>query len=772
MNLRFVLFCIFLGPIALAWGKPDYTYRLFSIPKFIVRLTLESSGNSGALHTDYLESILNEATTAHLVGSFESILDVSGNRNALSDIHLSVSAQSINTESFITAEVSGEALFYNYLLYKLDYTIDQVMIQGWVEDAFSHSTGGSQSYFNRIQVLLNGAQNVTVDLGMFEAERLDANNPGSHSAGEEFIANQNANTNTLMEEGSQEARNGVGLPLLFAVAMVGFFAGMFAYWKRDNRHVSGDDHLLLGEEECSDYSEEDNRLSGELEFDEGLYESYDEEDGIQFIPVPAKFDKHPMDKKTKAVAKDVMPRRYVKPASPFEILYGAAFSHRDQAKVAKAHGMKARPRTIKVSGQKIRRKEPLKPMNTISESNDEDDGIKVPPSESFFPQIMSSISHFMEKRTQPGDDLAQENKKEDFVVYRDFPRHDGTPCVMFSSADDVEWEATGGTEVSMNDLLHLCSACYSYAQLYRLQKNSILIGDHTEIDGAPGSLSPYKSPEQSEQIDDFVDKLENLMAARSRQYEERKQMDKEIAQRKKARMAERKKAKEEEESSDTSDSSEDLLIDVALLKNDTEAQMDSHIEVCQEAKTNHIVEEASNVQESLDYDGNEIDHGELVDMPKDDEDNDSPIVNEVLMNDVVDTMSEEINEYNSHEEEGENISIAELLSLPNFTSHPSSEECVEPSDPKRLVLTHSGFAQSTSPLSGIDSLEHKRHTNSVDTLAVGLEEYDQDQEKVISLENKMDNDGKSGPDRTPSSSDSEEKARSPEEHSDIISNET
>lgn len=54
-----------------------------------------------------------------------------------------------------------------------------------------------------------------------------------------------------------------------------------------------------------------------------------------------------------------------------------------------------------------------------------------------------------------------------------------------------------------------------------------------------------QSPKQEEKIDNFVDKLENLMLARSRQYEERRQLEKEMAERKKARLAEKNKQNEE-----------------------------------------------------------------------------------------------------------------------------------------------------------------------------------------------------------------------------------
>ena len=65
----------------------------------------------------------------------------------------------------------------------------------------------------------------------------------------------------------------------------------------------------------------------------------------------------------------------------------------------------------------------------------------------------------------------------------------------------------------------------------------------TDIDLA--HPSPYESPtpKQEDQIDNFVDKLENLIAARSRQYEQRKQHDLESAERKKARTLERRRKK-------------------------------------------------------------------------------------------------------------------------------------------------------------------------------------------------------------------------------------
>lgn len=55
-----------------------------------------------------------------------------------------------------------------------------------------------------------------------------------------------------------------------------------------------------------------------------------------------------------------------------------------------------------------------------------------------------------------------------------------------------------------------------------------------------------ESPEQEKQIDSFVDRLENLMAARTRQYEERKELEREMVSRRKERLLKRSMANREE----------------------------------------------------------------------------------------------------------------------------------------------------------------------------------------------------------------------------------
>jgi len=549
---------------------------LFEIPKYTVNLSFQDGATkmSDSQRSEF-DNFLNKATRAHLYGYFETMLLETTDGLDKSVLYAIITnskpcqgtgTQGGTVKTGICIHISGNAQFKQWLLSEVD-DFQQSTVDAWVEGAFI-GTEGSNDYQNLVKEILEHFKVEDVAISKYETLKEIAetvtftNTPGQTqtSAPENTPVDPGVETNPLVngeiknpgDNSNEKNSSGTRTSLSATIAVISLFgaAGMFA-WKRNRDGKVADGHLLLNVEQYSDYSEDGDKtsrsLSGELQLDETerYYEKYDEEDGIQFIPVPAKFDKRLMDKRTKAVTQNVTPRRYVKAASPFEILYGAAFSHCDQEKVARAHGhvTKKRGKSIKVSGQKIRRNEPLTPMNTISEANEEEVLKSAPSSasEAFFPQIMSSISSFMEKRAPSPvnvsmhsntSDVDEEEepmnmKKEEFVVYRDFPRHDGTPCVMFTPVQDVEWSEDGplalspeGKKVLMNDT-----------------------STDTDIDLA--HPSPYESPtpKQEDQIDNFVDKLENLIAARSRQYEQRKQHDLESAERKKARTLERRRKK-------------------------------------------------------------------------------------------------------------------------------------------------------------------------------------------------------------------------------------
>lgn len=114
--------------------------------------------------------------------------------------------------------------------------------------------------------------------------------------------------------------------------------------------------------------------------------------------------------------------------------------------------------------------------------------------------------------------------EDELVVYRDFPRHDGTPCVMYTPKDEVDWNY-------MPQTLKVSQSAYQT--------------DDVDDNLSHSSLSQSSSMGSSmvAGIDNFVDKLERLVASRSRQYQERVKMERERLERRKAHEKDRFKEK-------------------------------------------------------------------------------------------------------------------------------------------------------------------------------------------------------------------------------------
>ena len=106
--------------------------------------------------------------------------------------------------------------------------------------------------------------------------------------------------------------------------------------------------------------------------------------------------------------------------------------------------------------------------------------------------------------------------------YRDFPRHDGSPCVIYSPKDEIQIEfgpAAPGTVIDVTT-------------------NTTLLIER--ISSEPHSLSnSYHSMNNSQHsagsVDNFVDKLETLMLLKYKQYKERTKMELERLERKRER---------------------------------------------------------------------------------------------------------------------------------------------------------------------------------------------------------------------------------------------
>jgi hypothetical protein len=410
------------------------TYQLFAIPSFRINLIalppLQNPNDPSELLSFGKE--LKDAANVHLFQTFRVELNrihqiPLGGDSPVSTIELEVAVHNEFGGTQIRADMIGNV----WLEEMQGVEINQALVRDMVEIAFN-TTAANADFLDRLQVKLPAVQSVDVETDLEDTD-------GSNSSSTIPTVNTVIEGDGTIDKAASVPGGSNAVVVSMSVALVALLIGLFAYVRRDQLSYKKG-NLLIDNDQQSDFSEEDGfgRLLGELELDEASYASLEDGDGIQFVPVPAKIDKEHENKATRAL-KDVQlqPRRYVNPGSPFELLYGASFSHRDQAKVARAHGAKKfkQPKSMKVSGKKIRKKAPLQPMVPITEVNEEE--AKVQTTEHFFPQMMSTISSFLKDKTTPSN--ATENEEEPFV-YRDFPRHDGTPCVLFTNVDNVDWD--------------------------------------------------------------------------------------------------------------------------------------------------------------------------------------------------------------------------------------------------------------------------------------------------------------------------------------------
>jgi hypothetical protein len=425
------------------------TFQLFVIPSFTVVLADDTVvGSSIQVETDaeHLYKIgqkVSEAVEAHLFAAFEA-------ESALDSIEVGVTVQNKDQgETELRFDINGNIYFIQDK-YQASHDLTQQIVRGIIETAFE-GTYGNVAFVNLLLPLLPDNPVVRVsfendeDHGLGQGDNDAIVDPNSKTELKTPTVNSGENV-PLVANGGDDSNVIVAS---MATAMTVLALALFVYVRKDKK-INKSEHLLLNVDQYSDYS--DDEIEGELQLDDGSYEAFDAEQGIQFIPVPAKIDESKVNKKTKAAMKDVTPKRYVQPDSPFELLYGASFSHRDAAIVAKAHRTKgSRNRSVKVSGKKIKKRAPLKPMQPITEDH-EDAG-----NESFLPQFVSNISSYIKDMNPfpPADRVPSEEKKEDLFVYRDFPRHDGTPCVMFTTVDNVEWNAVEKNEELVSEIFNL-----------------------------------------------------------------------------------------------------------------------------------------------------------------------------------------------------------------------------------------------------------------------------------------------------------------------------
>jgi hypothetical protein len=109
-----------------------------------------------------------------------------------------------------------------------------------------------------------------------------------------------------------------------------------------------------------------------------------------------------------------------------------------------------------------------------------------------------SASFLTSKQEEEVQFMSEENGKT--FIYRDFPRHDGTPCLIYNESP------TNNNPRSRANSKTLWASSHS-------PKSTSSLENETQVQ------------EREENIDSFVDRLEQLMVVRHEQYQERCNME-------------------------------------------------------------------------------------------------------------------------------------------------------------------------------------------------------------------------------------------------------
>ena len=207
------------------------------------------------------------------------------------------------------------------------------------------------------------------------------------------------------------------------------------------------------------------------------------------------------------------PRRYISTSNPFELLYGASFMHSEKHKVEK-----------KKASHKKKQTANIKPMLSITEEEQEH-GDSIHSTTEWDGGVTSYLL-----RNMPWSSKAPEPAKEPDsypFAFRDFPRHDGTPCLMYTPKEEEQVEfapAAPGTVIDATTDVTMIIECIPSTSQHSLSKSMHSLSNSVHSTGS---------------VDNFVDRLESLMVLKYKQFEERSRMEEERLQNKREREAKR-----------------------------------------------------------------------------------------------------------------------------------------------------------------------------------------------------------------------------------------
>jgi hypothetical protein len=227
-------------------------------------------------------------------------------------------------------------------------------------------------------------------------------------------------------------------------------------------------------------------------------------------------------------------RRYVAPTTPNQVLYGASHLHADRRVVERQQQQNkfvGTPRYTTTSN--------INPMTPIAEDHSAAPSYSSTPGSpmvSWFRSMGMMGALFSSPK-------AEEIKNQDApFVYRDFPRHDGTPCLMYNPSEDSTHDDDALTSSHHGQLQahapefhrqqppnHSNHSAGHAQQPVASQSYSIDMGDATlqnSHHGMPSaSLHSARSISSTNSLEVFIDRLERLYQMKRRRYDERKEMD-------------------------------------------------------------------------------------------------------------------------------------------------------------------------------------------------------------------------------------------------------
>ena len=456
------------------------TLALYNIPTFAVAFTLPVDPSKTISD---ISVIVKDVTQNYLKNYFiESLADTQTTLRDLQSVDLEISIKqtttALSTGLQYYSELYGSAAFIEPSSNQPTLAQAQELMQNLVSNAFAINS--LRVYNESMHDSLPGLENLVVDSEL----QLTANQPLSQGQNSQSTGWSEAEIVFL------------GFLVLFLVCSVSLIS---LYIRLDMRHKRYSRPMIIYDGEARDayIGRNINKQASQSNDD-----SADNECGGNdyLLPVPE-------------IEECSKPRRYIATSNPFELLYGASFLHSDKNRIEQKN----------VKPKKKKQTSNITPMLAIfEEEHEHGDSIHSVSSwdGGIASYLMRSLPSSMPWTTTKTPEVV---KDEDMPFpYRDFPRHDGSPCVIYSPKDEIQLEfgpAAPGTVIDVNT-------------------NTTLLAERISSE-SPSLSNSYHSMNNSQHsagsVDNFVDKLEALMLLKYKQYQERTKMEQERLERKKER---------------------------------------------------------------------------------------------------------------------------------------------------------------------------------------------------------------------------------------------